>query len=506
VACPSAARFLQVDPQPTLFPAITGADGDALDAYVARIHPDDVEHVVALVDLADVNDAHVIVRVRDGVGTGWRLVEHRARRSDDGLVLECLDVTAREQDRLRVSRTEAYWRMILRNGHEAIVVIDPSTHRVRHASEHLETLMGEITDGLVGRSVASLLHPEDRSGLTRAIDRLDGHNGRVEVELRLTPFGREPRWVEAVFSDARADEDVAAIVVNMRDIEDRKRAEHQLRSSERLFRVLLDHLADGALVVDSDRIVRFSSERFAEAMGTTVDRLVGQPYPLRIDPGNGAVRLDTDHTLDIPTWGELPDEIVGARGRWYELTIHDPSRDPVVNGQIMVFRDVTKGRRHLEQLRHELEVDGLTGLLNRRGLERQVAEWERAGETTQLAFLDLNGFKEVNDTYGHAVGDILLQQVASRLRGLTRPSDLVARLGGDEFVVVTAPDRELSAEELVARFGGQLAGGYRVGVHTVNVGVSVGWSEVDQAMPFDDALRAADQLMYADKRRQQTSR
>ena len=505
--CAQSGRpTLNVDQHLTSLPDVVVCDersGDFSESqYCAHVHPDDVEHLVALVELADRFEAHVIVRVDDGHGD-WLLVEHSARRDGDAVVLQRTDVTTREHRRVRVNRTESYWRTILRNGHEAILVLDPGSLGIRPASDHLATLIGVEPEVVQGRPGAELVVEADRVSFLEAIDALDDADGRVTVELRLQPDTGEPAWFEAVISDARGDAAVGAIVVNLRDIGDRKQAEDRLRASEQLFRVLLGHLADGALVVDHDHTVRFASERVAEVVGRSVDGLVGQPLPLALDAGHVVL---TDDTADRrAAWCDLPCEIVGASGRWYEVSVQDLSDDPVVDGRVVVFRDVTDRRRADERIRIELETDPLTGLLNRRGLEARVGGLHRSAEELQLAFLDLNGFKDVNDTYGHAVADDLLRRVAARLRGVTRSSDLVSRLGGDEFVVVSAAT-PADPVALRRRLVEQLAGEYRLGDHTVTIGVSVGWGSTGDGLSFTDALRAADRRMYDDKRRQAAGR
>lgn len=471
------------------------------DPYLDLVHPDDLESLAALIDLlslADLSDAHAIVRVRDEDG-GWTLVEHRARSDRGHVVLRRTDVTVREQRRARQDRTDSYWRTILRNGHEAITVLDPSTHRIRHATDHLGELLAREPGWFEHRPLTSLVHPDDATDLKAALDALDRSGGRMVIELRLAACGGETRWMEAVLSDARHDPDVAAIVVNLRDIEDRKRAEQQLRSSEQLFRVLLGHLADGALVIDHEGRVRFASERAAEILGVVIDDLVGRVAPLRSRP-DGSIALSTDADLPSVTLGDLSDEIVGHGGRWYELTTQDLGQDPVVDGMVLVLRDITEQRRDVEQLRHELELDVLTGLLNRRGFEQRVSARIEAGERLHLAFLDLNGFKAVNDTHGHGAGDDLLRRVGTRLQRATRPDDIVARLGGDEFVVAASTTDSLGRDQLIDRLAVALSGAYQLEHQRVRVSVSTGWSEVGGTIPLADALKVADERMYANKR------
>ena len=478
---------------------LSGAVLHGTEDYWDQIHPEDVESLVALVELADVADAHAIVRVRDRDG-GWTLVEHRPRIEADRVVLSRADVTDREQERDRAGRTEAYWRTILRNGHESIVVLDPDTLAIRHASDALAGLMGVDAASLVGVPARGLVDERDRDEVKSKLLELDrAESGRVEAELRLRRRVGDPVWMEAVFSDARHDPDVGAIVVNLRDIADRKQAEARLRASEHLFRVLLLHLADGALVVGADQVVTFASERAAEILGCTARQLIGQKVPIRRSE-RGLVLGGPIEDGAVPPLHLLPAEVAGPDGRWFELVSHDLSGDPVVDGVVLILRDITDRRTEDEKLRRELELDALTGLLNRRGFEDRAAARLDQGEPVGIAFLDLDGFKQVNDTFGHAVGDELLRQVASRLTACLRSDDVAARLGGDEFVVAFAGTSAEVGAALLERVVAAVQDLYEVDGIEVRVGVSAGWSDVRPGQSVADALHEADQRMYVDKR------
>jgi diguanylate cyclase (GGDEF)-like protein/PAS domain S-box-containing protein len=165
--------------------------------------------------------------------------------------------------------------------------------------------------------------------------------------------------------------------------------------------------------------------------------------------------------------------------------------------------DVTERRRLERRLRHLADHDDLTGLINRRRfqeeLQRHLAEGRRYGLTGALLLLDLDGFKEVNDTYGHSAGDRVLCAVADVLRSRLRESDIVSRLGGDEFAVLLP--RETPAEaELVCR---SLEHAIPAEAWTPGHGrieVSVGFAPfVESVESVDDVLAAADASMYAAK-------
>lgn len=136
-------------------------------------------------------------------------------------------------------------------------------------------------------------------------------------------------------------------------------------------------------------------------------------------------------------------------------------------------------------------LDPLTGLPNRRGLERA---WSRAGHAQALLFIDLDGFKAINDAYGHAVGDALLRQVARRLAHAAAGHGLLARWGGDEFVAIVPADREAAAMRSLRALAGK---SYDVPGHgAVRIGLSIGTCA--DRVPFEGAVEiAATRLLHA---------
>ncbi|MDB6163594.1 MAG: hypothetical protein JWL98_1026, partial [Xanthomonadaceae bacterium] len=187
--------------------------------------------------------------------------------------------------------------------------------------------------------------------------------------------------------------------------------------------------------------------------------------------------------------------------RWYHL-----QAVKLGDGLGVTVRDITTARHAADRIRHQAMHDPLTGVANRAGFELAlagaIAEAQHEGHSSALALIDVDGFKEINDTLGHAAGDHLLQEIAARLRDCVRPSDTVARLGGDEFVIVLPHisypgGAAIVAEKLIDR----IALPAYVDGHMVAVTISVGIS----AYPADGIesvalLKRADAAMYRAKR------
>ncbi|MEV4703094.1 diguanylate cyclase domain-containing protein [Actinoplanes sp. NPDC049316] len=179
--------------------------------------------------------------------------------------------------------------------------------------------------------------------------------------------------------------------------------------------------------------------------------------------------------------------------RWLEVMSRNLTHEPSVGAVVSNARDVTEARELQDRLRHEATHDPLTGLANRKLFgDRLAAE---AGRGVALLHADLDGFKPVNDTYGHHVGDAVLVEVARRLRAALPPDALAARLGGDEFAALLPGAGAVAAEEAAQRFRAALDEPVHVDGHTLRLGVSVG-VVAGAAVEPDALLRAADEAMY----------
>ncbi|MFF5077519.1 GGDEF domain-containing protein [Actinoplanes sp. NPDC000266] len=163
-------------------------------------------------------------------------------------------------------------------------------------------------------------------------------------------------------------------------------------------------------------------------------------------------------------------------------------------------RYVTELHRARSAMARQARTDALTGVANRLALDEYEAA--RPDGEVSLVLLDLDGFKEVNDTHGHHAGDVLLKTVAERLRNRLRAEDLLVRLGGDEFVVVLPGMPPERAEEAVASWTRAVADPVEIGGGTVRVGVSAGVAHrpIGETSGLAELLRTADRRMYRDKR------
>jgi diguanylate cyclase (GGDEF)-like protein/PAS domain S-box-containing protein len=286
-----------------------------------------------------------------------------------------------------------------------------------------------------------------------------------------------------------------------------------LTASRDVFETFFDAARIGLALADlSARYVRVN-DTYADLLGTSPEDLVGVPFAEVVA---GHTDVLEDLLAGRATAAQSEQQYLRADGRSTWLlhgvaTVNGPAGEPA--WYAISAQDITERRRAEQDLRELTAVlteravrDPLTGLANRALLEERLrtslARDARSGESTGLLFLDLDGFKEVNDQHGHAVGDAVLRAVADRLSAAVRPSDTVARLGGDEFVILVESATDLALSALVARLRHAVTHPFAVHDLDLRVGVSIGVALSRGGSDDPSGLLAqADARMYDAKRR-----
>ncbi|MFG1604654.1 diguanylate cyclase domain-containing protein [Actinoplanes sp. NPDC049265] len=292
----------------------------------------------------------------------------------------------------------------------------------------------------------------------------------------------------------------------------RERAESALRASEERFRTLLRDGSDVITVSAADGTVTYVSQAIAQVMGYFPNDVTGRRLREYVHPD------------DLLADAELHERVLASDGaqehtaelryrhaddawHWHEVILRNMLDNPQVAGVVGHHRDITERRAVQDRIAHAAAHDGLTGLANgptlNRDLERALGQGTRYQHPVGMLFLDLDGFKLVNDTYGHDVGDRLLSTVADVVRRTVRDTDTVGRLGGDEFgVVLTRVGGADEAMSVAQRIIEGIEGNASVAGLKLDVGCSIG---VALALPGgSDAktlMRHADAAMYRSKRR-----
>jgi diguanylate cyclase (GGDEF)-like protein/PAS domain S-box-containing protein len=286
-----------------------------------------------------------------------------------------------------------------------------------------------------------------------------------------------------------------------------------LRDSEMHAQAVLDNVADGIFILDEDGVIESVNRSARQMFGYSADEPIGQPFAFVIAPE----RRDELPGLAMAHSGLLTErgtpnratETLGRRqdGSTFPMEVE---RGEMKHGErsftLAFVRDISERKAYTDALEHRALHDGLTGLANRTlfgdRVSQALASARRTNEPRAVLVMDLDGFKQVNDTLGHEHGDTLLKEVGKRLTAALRETDTVARLGGDEFAILPADATDLDAAGAVAwKIQQTCEPGFVINHKVVHVSASIGIAVFpEHGRTRADLLRHADLAMYDAKR------
>jgi len=277
----------------------------------------------------------------------------------------------------------------------------------------------------------------------------------------------------------------------------------ELVKSEARFRALVQQSTDVTLIIDKEGGIRFASPAVADVFRRTPADVEGTSLASLVHPDDAAalsrfLRAAGAGENSVAEWRVRGDE---DRWLWTENSSTDLTAEPAIAGIVVNTRDVSERRSLESRLTHQAYHDALTRLANRSLFLNRVAHAisraPRGHKPSAVLFLDLDDFKKVNDSLGHAAGDELLVASASRLATCVRPGDTIARLGGDEFAILLEQIQGIDdAVQIADRITNSMRNSFRVQNRDVFVGVSIGIAEISTELTPDEVLRNADLAMY----------
>jgi diguanylate cyclase (GGDEF)-like protein/PAS domain S-box-containing protein len=351
------------------------------------------------------------------------------------------------------------------------------------------------------------LHPDEAQQVRDAIDAyLTGALERFEVMARLQSKAGTYRWIlmRGQALRDRAGKAVRFVGTNA-DLTERMKTEQQLKLGAQV----MESTHEGVIVTDRKAIIEAVNPAFTALTGYASEDVIGR-NPSLLSSGRHPAEFFQAmwHTLERE--GSWKGEIWNRRrdGQLFAEALRISAiRNSLgeVTHYVGILSDITEQKEHQERLHHMAFHDALTGLPNRLvfndRLGQALRQARRHGDKVAVLFFDLDKFKAVNDTFGHKVGDLLLQEVTARVRSCLREEDTIARIGGDEFcAVVRGSDQVQQIGDVGRRIIDQLNQPFEIDGHRCQIGCSIGISRYptdsqDQAQ----LIRFADEAMYQAK-------
>ncbi|NLR74020.1 putative bifunctional diguanylate cyclase/phosphodiesterase [Leeia aquatica] len=418
------------------------------------------------------------------------------------------DLLARNRSAQALAISEERYRSLIENAPEAIVVIDVDTGLFADVNPRACELYGQNRERLLSMALASpQLSPEFQPDRQRSDEK--------STRLLEATFAGQPQvfqWMHVtsrhgeVFVEVRlsrmpslSGKYVRGTVV---DITQRKLAEDRLRLASQA----ITQSRDGIVILDKDFRIVSANPAFCQMLSSTESELLGQVAPMLRSKDQNQSLMDSirHHLASHPYWESEIWTRKQSGEMFLQLVTITPIRfdDGSIKNFVCITSDITEQKQHADHIWHLAHHDTVTGLPNRNLLQdrlmQSILQAERSNKKSALLFIDLDRFKNINDTLGHSFGDRLLKHVADRLIGCVRHADTVARIGGDEFVIVVSNMNDaMDASSTAQKIMEALTSTFVIDNMDLHITPSIGISICpDDGVTVDSLMRNADTAMY----------
>ncbi|MCU1360360.1 MAG: domain S-box-containing protein/diguanylate cyclase protein [Ilumatobacteraceae bacterium] len=449
---------------------------------------------------------------------GASVMAHLLTDPDQPVLVSVVD--ARREHGVHLAMLVATTDSETRSGNSSMsAVVAPRTARIRKNElaiiteiDHATTqILGWEAEQIVGRRSLELIHPEDQErSISNWMEMLTAPGHDQRVRLRHLAADGSWVWMEITNRNLLNDDDHRCVMAEMLDISEELAAQEALRASEQRLRRLAESLPLGVVQIEADRHISYGNERLVSITGTPLSDSVTDQFQ-HVTPSDRVAFsraldavLDGGNDQDMHIRFERPETVRHGAVRHCTLSMRSLTNDiGAVTGAIVCLSDVSDQVRLTAELERRATFDALTGCLNRQSVMTFLDDrLKDPSEGVAIVFVDLDGFKDVNDGLGHAAGDALLAGVGAMLREAVREGDIVGRVGGDEFLVVCGSVGNLDeAFGVAARIDAVLERGILVGDETWLLTASLGVAQTSDPTATSDRLVAeADTRMYVEKR------
>ena len=481
-------------------------------SYLDFVHPDDVAATRERARQLTTAGAGVVdfaCRYRTATGD-YRLLDWVARSTPDGSLIYAAarDVTARRAAAAQVAEVQNFGTAMEYSA-TGMCLTDTGGAFISVNSAMCD-MLGSTREELIGATWQQMTHPDDLvTDLAIRRRLLAGTLDRYHVLKRYLRADGSTLWADLAVGTVRNDDgSVRHFVSQIADATARVAAEQVAADHAALLRVVLDSSNDATMRLDRDLRVQYVNKRVVMLSGRTAGAWSGHTFAEMGYSTDLTDDWDARHRKVIETGiaTRYEFEIDNSEGhRWYETSVVPEHGDEGrVTDLVVTSRDITDRKETEADLVRLATHDTLTGLTNRLGMMDEIARSLLAGQRSQrptgVLMVDLDRFKNVNDSLGHAFGDVLLQLAAERMTTVVRGGDLVARPGGDEFVVVMRDLQEpLEAFQAAWRLVEAFRAPFTVMGSELFATASIGVAVSSKTSLTDDLVREADTALYVAK-------
>ncbi len=428
------------------------------------------------------------------------------RKDETGELIDSFNrlLKSLKQQECLLKTSEYRLRTIIETSPECIKIVDAQMRILLMNPTGLQMIEADSLEQVAGHSVLDIISSEYHAAYSELHRRvLAGEPGQMEFELLGLKGGH--RWLESHVVPMQDNGETVHLAIT-RDITKRKQVEEKLLLAASVF----THAREGIVITTSDGTIVDVNDTFRRITGFSRDEVMGKNTRI-LSSGRQGKAFYAAMWRDLIEKGYWHDEIWNRRknGEVYaEMLTISAVRDIHGNTQqyVALFSDITALKEHERQLEHIAHYDALTGLPNRillaDRLRQAMTQAQRHKHRLAVAYVDLDGFKLINDRHGHEAGDQLLITVAARTKQALREGDTLARLGGDEFAAVLGDLDDIEAcVPMLTRLLSAAALPVQTGDLTLQVSASIGVTFYPQEddMDADQLLRQADQAMYQAK-------
>jgi diguanylate cyclase (GGDEF)-like protein/PAS domain S-box-containing protein len=407
----------------------------------------------------------------------------------------------------RVGDNERKYRLLADNSSDLIGRVSADNKRI-YISPSVTHILGWTVEEFSAPRW-DLVHPDDHSNVSRVFDSVLRTGNDATALFRMRHKDGHYVWIEIKYRrvDGEREGDPPAIVYFGRDVTARIEAQRAIGRNQRRLRAITDNLPAFVLHVDLQQRYTFVNAYTGKMLGIDPKDMIGRTVREVMGPG---IHAENEPRMQAAFRGEtvrfeIERDFQEQHVHFQSTYVPDIGDDGTVHGFYAVSFDISQlkhAERALEKLaRH----DTLTGLANRlhfnERVELAIARLRRHGKPLALLYLDIDHFKQINDSRGHAAGDEVLREFSRRLIGCLRATDFAARLGGDEFVVLvedleTEDAPQMIAAKLVEQMSEPISAGGSMLYASTSIGIALCREAVSSA---DELMHIADQALYSAK-------